>query len=416
MERQEKESKVSQQQATSILDLPEVILMYIMSLLCTTSAAKCACVSKKWQQLWRSLPDWKLDYNSFPIVENKNEAFISLVDQVIYFHQGPGIKCMKLHYNQYDSTSLHAEGWIRHLVQTNIVRLDLDIYEQVQLPCSLFTCGTLVELRLSIFFKELPLKGNMFLPNLKILYLEQIKFSSQIQFEILMNGCPVLEHLHMKGCHFFGHDFDHVTFSHPNLKSLYLELCGGFGNLTINVQMPSLSKFRFKGIGFVDQAGTLELPSISTTVLDVLDILYAYRRRMSDGGTANYGSNMSQILASNILFNWHLSYISDFISKLIPFTYVQGYSNGIFDEERENYPQPPDILSGEMVHRNLRILEMKGCKGYGEELRTMKFLLQTAVALEKFTVDISKDEESWTVDDIQALPQPSNMEIKINIY
>ncbi|ONK69177.1 uncharacterized protein A4U43_C05F20140 [Asparagus officinalis] len=96
--------------------------------------------------------------------------------------------------------------------------------------------------------------------------------------------------------------------------------------------------------------------------------------------------------------------------------YNWGYPNDIFDEERENYPKPPDILSGEMVHRNLRMLELKGCKGYGDELRTMKLLLQTGVALEKFIVDISKDEESWTVDDIQALPRPSNIETKINIY
>ncbi|ONK74928.1 uncharacterized protein A4U43_C03F11550 [Asparagus officinalis] len=78
-----------------------------------------------------------------------------------------------------------------------------------------------------------------------------------------------------------------------------------------------------------------------------------------------------------------------------------GLSDGIFDEQREDYPQPP----GEMVHHNLKTLKITGCKGCGEALRRMKFLLQSVVALNKFMVDISKDVKPWTVEDIQAISQ-----------
>ncbi|ONK65524.1 uncharacterized protein A4U43_C07F37990 [Asparagus officinalis] len=302
MERQEEERKAAKLHTTSILDLPEVIIMYIISLLPVTSAAKCAAVTKKWLELWRSIPDWTLDYNLFPNVENKNKKFRSFVDKVVYMHQGPGIKSMKIHYvqhDQYDLISLHhTERWIRHLVQKNIVRLDINIHNQAQLPFSLFTCGTITELRLGILFKELPLKGEVLLPNLKILYLEQIKFSSQIQFERLMNGCLVLEDLHMKGCSFFAPDFNHLTFSHPNIKSLNLERCGGIGALKIYIWLPSLSEFRFNGAGLVDQEGVIDLSSVSTAVLDLDDILYTYRCRMSNGIMTSCGSNMSRILAT----------------------------------------------------------------------------------------------------------------------
>ena len=207
-------------------------------------------------------------------MENKNEKFISFVDRVINFHQGPGIQSMKIHYDQYDSTSLRAEGWIRHLVENNIVRLDTSIYATIQLPRSLFTCVSLAELRLNLFFKDLPLPGYAFLPNLKVVFLEQTRFHASIQFERLIKGCPALEDLHMKGCAFFGPDFKWINFSHPKIKSLNIERCGGFEALKVYICMPNLLEFRFKGIGLVDQRGLIDLSSLSTAVLELKEILY----------------------------------------------------------------------------------------------------------------------------------------------
>lgn len=177
-------------------------------------------------------------------------------------------------YDQYDSTSLRAEGWIRHLVENNIVRLDTSIYATIQLPRSLFTCVSLAELRLNLFFKDLPLPGYAFLPNLRVVYLEQTRFHASTQFERLIKGCPALEDLHMKGCAFFGPDFKWNNFSHPKIKSLNIERCGGFEALKVYIWMPNLLEFRFKGIGLVDQRGLIDLSSLSTAVLELKEILY----------------------------------------------------------------------------------------------------------------------------------------------
>ena len=73
-----------------------------------------------------------------------------------------------------------------------------------------------------------------------------------------------------------------------------------------------------------------------------------------------------------------------------------------------------------MVHQNLKILKTKGHRGYDEELRMMKFLLRSAVALEKFAVDIPKRPNQLTirkhVKQIQELAHTSPVQAEINLY
>lgn len=108
----------SEECSTASLSWPAWSDIYVISLLPMKDVAKSATVSKKWRELWSSIPEWTLEYNSFPNMENKNEKFISFVDRVINFHQGPGIQSMKIHYmiNMIQQASVQKDGsgtWLR---------------------------------------------------------------------------------------------------------------------------------------------------------------------------------------------------------------------------------------------------------------------------------------------------------------
>lgn len=56
------------------------------------------------------------------------------------------------------------------------------------------------------------------------------------------------------------------------------------------------------------------------------------------------------------------------------------------DDDRLDYPHPPDLLSTEMIHNNLKKVEIKKYGVLNAELDLIKFLLRNAVSLEKLSI------------------------------
>lgn len=107
------------------------------------------------------------------------------------------VKKLTLRYR----TGTRTKHCIRHVLNRGgLTDLDLSLYtgdDGPDLPCEIFTCKTLVELKLSDFYiKELPEDAS--LPALKKLLLRSVKFDSPphvCAFGKLLSACPVLEEL-----------------------------------------------------------------------------------------------------------------------------------------------------------------------------------------------------------------------------
>ncbi|CAI9090346.1 OLC1v1025100C1 [Oldenlandia corymbosa var. corymbosa] len=114
---------------STIDDLPESILLHILSFLPTTAAAP------NWSNLWLSVPKLDFDFNQFLscIPENtKPDArqlfteFISrtLLHRPCHFP----IEKFKLvfHYKDYESIRSYVNSWLRYVINSNATEVDLD--------------------------------------------------------------------------------------------------------------------------------------------------------------------------------------------------------------------------------------------------------------------------------------------------
>ncbi|MCH94836.1 F-box/LRR-repeat protein, partial [Trifolium medium] len=176
-----------------ISNLPDDLLLHILSLLPIKNAFSTTILSKRWGPLFRSLTDLFLDDES---VRCKDAFlhFLRFVDTVTLsakliktFH----IKCDSKHWNQ----RYPVDSWIQTAKQHPVENLQFfSTFYRITLPPSFFTFPTLVVLKLNHF----TVPGNIIsvnLPSLKILHLEFVYFDNRENFNKLLYGCPNLEDL-----------------------------------------------------------------------------------------------------------------------------------------------------------------------------------------------------------------------------
>ncbi|EYU44924.1 hypothetical protein MIMGU_mgv1a022701mg, partial [Erythranthe guttata] len=92
-------------------------------------------------------------------------------------------------------SAYQLETWIAFAVIRGVQKLDLCLQDEdvfPSLPKCLFTCKTLVDLRLNSC-GVIPLIGAVCLPRLKILRLICVQFEADESLPHLISGCPVLE-------------------------------------------------------------------------------------------------------------------------------------------------------------------------------------------------------------------------------
>ncbi|GFQ03732.1 fbd-associated F-box protein at5g22730 [Phtheirospermum japonicum] len=108
------------------------------------------------------------------------------------------IYCFDDHCSQFES-----ETWVTTAIERNVQNLDLFIISQItekipMLPVRLFTCKTLVDLRLG-WCTLPPFGGVTSLPSLKKIYLEYVEYLVDDALPRLLSGCPVLDELIFEG-------------------------------------------------------------------------------------------------------------------------------------------------------------------------------------------------------------------------
>ncbi|PRQ38750.1 putative F-box domain, FBD domain, leucine-rich repeat domain, L domain-containing protein [Rosa chinensis] len=192
-----------------ISQLPDGILSHILSFLPTRDAVQTTILSKRWNNLWISIPNLDLDHN---IVSS--DKFGEFVDGVLSLHASSNIRkfrlCSRNSYYYGDEHLSRNSRWICDAMRHKIVELDLHIFDQngprrlgdLQLPVSLFTCKTLVALKVSSNCMNLapPPSASACFPSLKSLHYRLGWPDSASMFEMLASKCPVLEDLTIDVC------------------------------------------------------------------------------------------------------------------------------------------------------------------------------------------------------------------------
>ncbi|XP_020884976.1 F-box/FBD/LRR-repeat protein At1g51370-like [Arabidopsis lyrata subsp. lyrata] len=179
--------KVSHEE-DKISQLPEHLISEILYHLSTKDAVRTSLLSTKWRYLWQSVPG--LDLVSYKF--SSFDAFVSFVESYFGFHRESWIRKLRLRFD-YSQGMRDISSWIDAVSTRRIQHLDVNYRGYDKTPLSIYTCETLVHLRLC--GADLPNAEFVSLPCLKIMHLEDIICSEGTTLEKLISGSPVLEDL-----------------------------------------------------------------------------------------------------------------------------------------------------------------------------------------------------------------------------
>lgn len=188
-----------------ISKLPDTLLCHILSFLPTKYGVGTSVLSTRWQYLWTKVPtldfdDSELFDENAELSEDREEEvnlmFQHFVNRVLLLSDPPCFR--KFHLTGFLKDVDHVDTWISSAVKRNVQDLKLCNLDEVHIgvPHVIFTSKTLSVLTLTGVL--LNVRGSAWLPSLKILNLDTVKYENGDTMQILLSGCPVVEELYIK--------------------------------------------------------------------------------------------------------------------------------------------------------------------------------------------------------------------------
>ncbi|XP_020986319.2 FBD-associated F-box protein At2g26860-like [Arachis duranensis] len=239
-----------------ISDMPDCILLHILSFLPTKTAFLTTVLSRRWTHLCHHLQHLHFDQNQF---RNHNtwsdssakKRFLAIVNWILSRHNAPPIRTFRLtcdlNRQSYEYT---AEWFIRKVLGTNLEELNLQLSSiccsdpKVAIPNSVFSCTSLVTLRLIGGHIRIPSPSapscRYHLPSLKTLELYNVEISVGILEEILSH-CTALETL-ILGYVRQSSVKVQLSICFPSLKSLHFKSYFGETLRLLVIDTPSLKR------------------------------------------------------------------------------------------------------------------------------------------------------------------------------
>ena len=185
-----------------ISDLPDELIIHILSSLPTIVAVQTSVLSKRWRRMWTSIP--VLNFYDSRDEKNysyhKKEKFLKFVDECL---KQPYVDTKMTKFNlmmQLYGDCGRVDDWLRFPVEKNVQELVLHVRPKrrwmYSLPSAILCSRTLTHLELNGLKLKVPVVS---LPVLKILYLKNVKMNDQA-LKTLVLGSPLLENLHLNDC------------------------------------------------------------------------------------------------------------------------------------------------------------------------------------------------------------------------
>ncbi|XP_078154170.1 F-box/FBD/LRR-repeat protein At1g16930-like [Carex rostrata] len=182
-------------------ELGDDLLILILSLLSTKEAVQTSLLSKRFLNLWRSIPVLDFDFHEFRL-EDQDEDDISEIQQKftnfingVFQHRAPiiNLDSFKLKWDEEGSNPEPATTWLDKAAKFKLKFLSVHIFTEnysFQVPDSVFSCESLQEMEIHLEGEAIrPTSLN--LPCLKKLSLDSIRIIDEVMQKLL--GLPSLE-------------------------------------------------------------------------------------------------------------------------------------------------------------------------------------------------------------------------------
>ncbi|KAL8031823.1 hypothetical protein ABFX02_13G053700 [Erythranthe guttata] len=378
-----------------ISDLPDSILYHILSYLRTNLSVRTSILSRRWRYLWAYVP------NLFFHSENQE-----IVNSVMLLRRVQTINIFRL-FHEIECTDYQLQTWVTFATLRNVQKIDLRfLSEEDALPRCLFTCKTLVALRLrSCGVIPLRVRGAVCLPHLKKLHLIYVRFEADESLIHLISGCPVLAELSINLSH--GTVYRNVT--SPTVKRLMLNFRShGNGGRSdrLEINTPALEYLKISDsfsehnkcgvlnslvqadINLINDENKPDYVLYSRSLLEFIDrfcnvtrlkLVLSFCRKIVD--SVVYASNASFRNLTKLELTADGRFLSKFLEK------ADNLEILIFSEfcgEIEEWKEPEQVPKCLLSH--LKIVKLVNVKGKKHEFGYIEYLLWNAKVLERMEI------------------------------
>lgn len=389
-----------------ISQLPDVILISILSLLGIRDAARTCVLSKRWIYVWKQITCLNfddIDALSKPQKKRRQRVKITSsynwVNQVLQLHQGPSLDEFKIRSSSLDCSpsSSEIDNWIEFAMWRRVKGLEIDLEAGRR---SRFSSP-------SYAFPDKPFRspfGISCIKSLKHLSLSFVNITGEL-VEHFLSYCELLEHLSVS-CSDQLVNFK-VAGSSLRLKFLQISECTSLG--LVEIWAPNLVSFIYKGmLGFCDcirlrHAPLLVNVSLAESTRSIIAPFLSVKSCIPQLVTLNLHMNLSsrggvwlpefpeftclKDLSMSVIATDRLSLLA--LTKLIERSpFLHGFTlklRWVRDSCQRNMQKV-----NKCPHQCLKVVKFSGFVGSIIDTELATYFTENAIALETFIIDLKK--------------------------
>ncbi|KAG7564970.1 F-box-like domain superfamily [Arabidopsis suecica] len=260
-----------------ISDLPEALLLHILSSLPTEKAIATSVLSKRWRSLWKMMPKLKFDYKFHPLADMDAHVFSENVYRSLSLHKAPVLESLHLTFEG-RTDCMDVGIWIATAFTRRVRKLVLvSVYHEEQiviLPSVLFSYNDTLEILKLKYAIDLEFPPRVCLKSLRKLYLYEVQFKDEESVSNFLCGCPSLEDLVVH--RYSNADVENFTIVVPSLQRLTIKDLnqeGGNGDGGYVINAPALKYLDINGFKELEFFSIEEAPElVEAKISDVSDI------------------------------------------------------------------------------------------------------------------------------------------------
>ncbi|WZY81867.1 hypothetical protein YC2023_028251 [Brassica napus] len=248
--------------------LPDELLVKILSFLPTKVAVSTSILSKQWDFLWMWLP--KLDYSTRKYSESGRAKLRRFLNKNLPLHRAPIIESFRLDFIASQFKPVTIRSWLLTAVSRNLREVEVShgCNNKVlnMLPSSLYTCKSLVSVKLNGRRLLVDVPRMVSLPFLKTLLLQDVKYKNEDSLQRLLSNCPVLEDLLVEGCK--GDNMVKFIVIVPSLQRLTVNILEDLDEFVMDT--PSLKYFKLDYYNYKDHHCLIErMPKLEEAYVEL---------------------------------------------------------------------------------------------------------------------------------------------------
>ncbi|XP_057733049.1 FBD-associated F-box protein At4g10400-like [Arachis stenosperma] len=264
-----------------ISDLPDSILLHILSFLPTKTAFLTTVLSRRWTHLCHDLQHFDFDQIQFhngnqtwSDFSNSRKQLFTIVNWILSCHKAPPIRTFRLtcDLDQFDE---YLVDWCdSKVLGPNLEELNLQLafvgrsFRKVVIPNGVFSCTSLVTLRLNgdITIPS-PSSCHYHLPSLKTLQLYNVE-TSVSNLEELLSHCTALETLVLDSvCR--SREEGQLSICFPSLKSLHFKSFYVDDLRLLVIDTPSLKRLDIQVEFWIHEIRVRNLHNVEEASIDI---------------------------------------------------------------------------------------------------------------------------------------------------